>query len=103
MNKFLPNHNFKTKLLNKIELDNFINKCKSLNILTFVKTKRPSYNRIEYIHNNKNWICLLNKKFLKPHKVHKFKINQNKKINYLKLSIFPDGGVSRIKVMGTHL
>ena len=55
------------------------------------------------IHNNKNWICLLNKKFLKPHKVHKFKINQNKKVNYLKLSIFPDGGVSRIKVMGTHL
>jgi len=56
MNKFLPNHDFKTKLLNKIELDNFINKCKSLNILTFVKTNRASYNRIEYIHNNKNYL-----------------------------------------------
>ena len=38
------------------ELDNFINKCKSLNILTFVKTNRASYNRIEYIHNNKNYL-----------------------------------------------
>jgi hypothetical protein len=56
MNNFLPNHNFKDKLLNKNELDNFINKCKSLNILTFVKTNRASYNRIEYIHNNKNYL-----------------------------------------------
>ena len=33
MNNFLPNHNFKHISLNKIELDNFINKCKSSNIL----------------------------------------------------------------------
>jgi len=56
MNNFLPKHNFKHKLLNKNELDNFINKCKSLNILTFVKTNTKSYNRIEYIHNNKNYL-----------------------------------------------
>lgn len=56
MNKFLPKHNFKHKRLNKIELDNFINKCKSLNILKLVKTNRPSYNRIEYIDNNINYL-----------------------------------------------
>jgi len=56
MNNFLPNHNFKHISLNKIELDNFINKCKSSNILKLVKTNRPSYNRIEYIDNNKNYL-----------------------------------------------
>ena len=56
MNKFLPNHRIVTQRLNKIELDNFINKCKSLNILKLVKTNKPSYNRIEYIDNNKNYL-----------------------------------------------
>ena len=55
MNNFLPNHRIVTQRLNKIELDNFINKCKSLNILKLVKTDRPSYNRIEYIDNNVNY------------------------------------------------
>jgi len=59
MNKFLPNHRIVTQRLNKIELDNFINKCKSLKILKLVKTDKPSYNRIEYIDNNVNYFKLL--------------------------------------------
>jgi len=34
--------------------------------------------------------------------VHKFVLKKKLIINYLKLNIYPDGGVSRIKVLGTH-
>ena len=39
---------------------------------------------------------------LKPHKKHIFKSNINKKnkVNFLKINIFPDGGISRIRAFG---
>jgi hypothetical protein len=54
MNKFLPNHNVKSKRINIIELHKFIKKCKSLNILN-IKTIRDSYTKIEFKHNNINY------------------------------------------------
>jgi|TARA_R100001463_G_scaffold110885_1_gene165726 hypothetical protein len=81
MNNFLPNHRIVTQRLNKIELDNFINKCKSLNILKLVKTNRPSYNRIEYIDNNVNYFIA---EIIDNHLEYNYidKVNKQYKINY---------------------
>ena len=44
----------------------------------------------------------LNKVKLKAHKKHNFKntLMKNTKINYVKINIFPDGGISRIRLFG---
>jgi allantoicase len=56
----------------------------------------------EIIKNSKKWKLLLNKSKLYAHKKHNFKNNlmKNKKINYIRINIFPDGGISRIRVFG---
>jgi len=45
---------------------------------------------------------LLNKVKLHAHKKHNFKnqLMKNKKVNYIRINIFPDGGISRIRVFG---
>ena len=45
---------------------------------------------------------LLNKVKLHAHKKHNFKnmLMKNKKINYIKINIYPDGGISRIRAFG---
>jgi len=45
---------------------------------------------------------LLHKVKLQAHRKHNFnnKLMKNKKINYIKINIYPDGGISRIRVMG---
>ena len=54
------------------------------------------------VNKSKNWKLLLNKVKLHAHKKHNFnnKLMKNKKINYIKINIFPDGGISRIRVLG---
>jgi len=54
------------------------------------------------VAKSKKWKLLLNKVKLYAHKKHNFKNNlmKNKKINYIKINIFPDGGISRIRVFG---
>jgi len=51
------------------------------------------------------WRHLLNKVKLSANKTHKFKniLMKNDKINYIKINIFPDGGISRIKITGKAL
>jgi len=46
------------------------------------------------------WITILNKKKLSPNKNHNFKINNRSTFNYIKLNIFPDGGMARIRLYG---
>ena len=48
------------------------------------------------------WGFLLNKVKLHAHKKHNFKNNlmKNNKVNYIRINIFPDGGISRIRVFG---
>mgnify|MGYP003336943833 CR=1 FL=1 len=53
--------------------------------------------------NSKNWKFILNKSKLSAHKKHVFKkfiIKRNKE-NYLKINIYPDGGISRIRAFGS--
>ena len=51
---------------------------------------------------SKNWNLLLEKVKLHAHKKHNFnnKPMKNKKINYIRINIYPDGGISRIRLLG---
>ena len=54
------------------------------------------------IDRSKKWKLLLNKVKLHAHKKHNFqnKLMKNKKVNYIRINIFPDGGISRIRAFG---
>ena len=54
------------------------------------------------VKKSKRWKLLLNKTKLYAHKKHNFKnkIMRNKKINYIRINIFPDGGISRVRIFG---
>ena len=54
------------------------------------------------VENSKKWKLLLNKVKLGAHKKHNFQntLMKNTKINYVKINIFPDGGISRIRLFG---
>ncbi len=47
-----------------------------------------------------DWIEILSKKSLKGDSGNKFKVKSKTKVNYIKLQIFPDGGVARIRLFG---
>ena len=46
------------------------------------------------------WITILNKKKLGPNKNHNFTTKNKSICNYVKLNIFPDGGIARIRLFG---
>ena len=54
------------------------------------------------VDRSKKWKLLLNKVKLCSHKKHNFqnKLMRNKKVNYIRINIFPDGGISRIRAFG---
>jgi len=54
------------------------------------------------VNSSKKWKLLLNKVKLNAHKKHNFqnKLMKNKKVNYVRINIFPDGGISRIRMFG---
>jgi allantoicase len=54
------------------------------------------------VANSKKWKFLLSKVKLEAHKKHNFQntLMKNTKINYVKINIFPDGGISRIRLFG---
>jgi len=89
--------------ISKIQIDthhfkgNYPDKC-SLQA-TYLKGKIGS-NTI--VNNSKKWKLLLNKVKLHAHKKHNFQnqLMKNKKVNYIRINIFPDGGISRIRAFG---
>tara|TARA_Y100000590_G_scaffold469042_1_gene654591 strand:+ start:3514 stop:4503 length:990 start_codon:yes stop_codon:yes gene_type:complete len=62
--------------------------------------KNQSVNSI--VNKSKTWKTIIKKTKLKPNSSLKIKIDQNikKKINYIKLNIYPDGGISRFRAFG---
>ena len=54
------------------------------------------------VKNSKNWNLILNKSKLYAHKKHNFinKLMKNRKVNYIRINIFPDGGISRLRAFG---
>ncbi|MDC1060023.1 allantoicase [Alphaproteobacteria bacterium] len=69
----------------------------------FFNGNQPEFASIDvcFSTNSKfKWQNLLKKKKLDPSSFHKFKIGSNKIINFVRLNIFPDGGVARLKLLG---
>ena len=94
----------KPGLIKKLEIDTHYfkgNYPDSCSIQTAIINKDLSNNLI--VKNSKNWKFILNKSKLSAHKKHVFKkflIKRNKE-NYLKINIYPDGGISRIRAFGS--
>ncbi len=89
--------------VNKIEIDthhfkgNYPDQCSIQAALIKGNTSSK-----KIVDQSKKWKNLLGKVKLKAHKVHKFRNNlmKNNKINFIKINIFPDGGISRIRIFG---
>jgi allantoicase len=89
--------------INNIQIDthhfkgNYPDKC-SLQA-AYLNTKASSKTIVK---KSKKWKLLLNKVKLHAHKIHYFqnKLMKNNKVNYIKINIFPDGGISRIRAFG---
>ena len=62
---------------------------------------RVSNNKSIIAKSNK-WKTILNKAKLRPHKKHNFKnkLIKGTKINYIRINIYPDGGISRVRIFG---
>ena len=93
----------KAGIINRLEIDTHHfkgNYPESLTVQSALITNKKNSNKL--LANSKNWKTFLEKTKLKPHKKHLFKskINKKNKINCLKINIFPDGGISRIRAFG---
>jgi allantoicase len=94
------------EMINKIEISthhfkgNFPSHC-SLQAAYIPKKKSSS----SIVGNSNGWKTLMNKTSLKANKTHIFKntLMKKDKINFIKINIFPDGGISRFKIFGKSL
>ena len=91
------------EMIDKIEISthhfkgNFPSHC-SLQA-TYIPTKKSSSS---IVNSSNNWKTLMNKTTLKANKTHTFKntLMKKNKINFIKINIFPDGGISRFRIFG---
>ena len=89
--------------INKIQIDthhfkgNYPDRC---SLQAAYLNNKTSFKNV--VKKSKKWNFLLNKVKLHAHKKHNFNNKQMKKnkINYIRINIFPDGGISRIRVFG---
>ena len=65
----------------------------------YIPTKKSSSSIVK---NSNKWKTLMKKTSLKANKTHMFKnkLMKNDKINFIKINIFPDGGISRFRIFG---
>ena len=90
-------------ILNKLEIDTHHfkgNYPETFTVQSALISNKAISKKI--VKNSKKWKLLLGKNKLKPHKKHSFKSKTFKKnkVNYLKINIFPDGGISRVRAFG---
>jgi allantoicase len=96
----------KGKKIDKIEISthhfkgNFPSHC-SLQA-AFISNKKSSSTIVK---SSNKWKFLMNKVVLSANKTHKFKnkLMKDNKINFIKINIFPDGGISRFKIFGKSI
>jgi allantoicase len=64
-----------------------------------------SKNSRQIVNSSTKWKYLLKNAKLSSNKIHTFKNNLMKKdkVNFVKINIFPDGGISRFKIYGKNL
>jgi allantoicase len=99
-------NSIKGKKINKIEISthhfkgNFPSHC-SLQA-AFIVNKKSS---TSIVKSSTKWKFLMQKVNLSANKTHKFKnkLMKNNKINFIKINIFPDGGISRFKIFGKSI
>ena len=90
-------------IVNKLEIDTHHFKGNYPNSFSVQSALIPNKVKSKKIvSKSKKWRLLLGKTKLKPHKKHSFKIKTFKKskLNCLRINIFPDGGISRIRAFG---
>ena len=65
----------------------------------YIPTKKSSSS---IVNSSSKWKTLMNKTSLKANKTHTFMniLMKNDKINFIKINIFPDGGISRFRIFG---
>ena len=93
----------RTGKINKIEIDthhfkgNYPDRCSLL--AAYIPKKISNYSVVK---KSSKWKSILNKVKLSSNKKHGFnnKIMKKNKINFIRINIFPDGGISRIRVFG---
>ena len=59
----------------------------------------------QIVNSSNKWKYLLKNTKLSANKTHTFKnhLMKNEKINYIKINIFPDGGISRFRIFGKKI
>ena len=59
----------------------------------------------DLIQSSENWIVILNETKLTADNIHEYEINSNSKAEatHIRLNIYPDGGVSRLRIFGKKL
>ena len=73
---------------------------------SFFNGNQPESASIEGCYSDNNllnkvvWKNILKKKKLYPNKKHYFKSNLNQTFNFVRLNIFPDGGIARLRLFG---
>jgi len=71
---------------------------------SFFNGNQPEYSSLDVCFSNNNnkliWKNILKKKKLKPNTIHQFKVQNFTPINFVRLNIFPDGGIARLKLLG---
>ena len=93
----------RTGTINKIEIDthhfkgNYPDKCTVQ--AAYISKKISNYSIVK---KSNKWKSLLNKVKLKANKKHSFnnRTMKKNKINFIKINIYPDGGISRIRAFG---
>ena len=82
-------------------------KVKSVNIDTsYFNGNQPQYAKLEGCYSNNNnlknlkWFQLTKKNKIKPDSINLFKSLSSKTFTHIKLNIYPDGGVSRLRLFG---
>ena len=65
----------------------------------------PSKSSKQIVNSSSRWKYLLKNTKLSANKTHTFKnhLMKNEKINYIKINIFPDGGISRFRIFGKKI
>ena len=94
------------KEIDKIEISthhfkgNFPSHC-SLQATFLPNLKNPK----KIVNSSPKWKYLLKDAKLSANKIHSFKNNlmKKEKINFIKINIFPDGGISRFRIYGENV
>ena len=73
---------------------------------TYFNGNQPEYAQLEGCFSNNNklkeieWIKITNKSKIKPNQSNILKSKSSKTFNFVRLNIYPDGGVARLKLFG---